>query len=500
VNEATPQILYLHPAKQQVGFPFTDPRFSYLTPFTLYPMGVIGLLNMLHREGLTVRGLNYPAESFITPGFDLEARLREIGTPRMILIDLHWYEHSFGALDVARVCKRQFPQIPIVVGGMTASLFAREILENFAWVDYIIRGDAEEPLRKLAGLLCAGTAQLRDLEAIPNLTYRWGDEVIENPLAYHISDEEFDRLDLCDSTFLDHADTYLGMAYVGRRGPFYPDSPPPERGHWLSLGRGCTYHCSYCGGGQPSHEVISGRKRVLLRSPGQVADDLEALHDRGIDQAALSLDPAIMGEDYWKAIFNDLSRRKVRIGLYQEAFQLPSEDYIEAYSECADLKHSQIALSPLSGDERVREMNGKHYSNHELFTLTKVLRRRRIPLAIYYSFNLPGQDEAAMRKTMFVTERLGQSYPHPLLMVYNQPHTLDPCSPMSLHPEDFGISVELRSFQDYFDYCRLTAVELPGVQGNAQRGFSWHGRTPEMEAKMRAMWLAFARAQSFLCS
>lgn len=175
----TPQILYIHPAKQPVGFPFTDPRFSYLTPFTLFPMGVTGLLNLLRREGLSVRGLNYPAESFITPGFDLPAWLRQFTAPRLILIDLHWYEHSFGALDVARLCKREFPRTLIVLGGLTASFFAREILEGYPGVDYILRGDAEEPLRRLATALCGGTLTPQDLAAIPNLVYRAAGEVID---------------------------------------------------------------------------------------------------------------------------------------------------------------------------------------------------------------------------------------------------------------------------------------------------------------------------------
>ena len=66
----TPSIVYLHPAKQQVGFPFTDPRFSYLTPFLLMPVGIVGLANLLRKRGFPLQGLNYPAESFIQPGFN----------------------------------------------------------------------------------------------------------------------------------------------------------------------------------------------------------------------------------------------------------------------------------------------------------------------------------------------------------------------------------------------------------------------------------------------
>ncbi|MCD6519773.1 MAG: hypothetical protein J7M05_07615, partial [Anaerolineae bacterium] len=91
----TLSIVYLHPAKQQVGFPFTDPRFSYLTPFLLMPVGIVGLANLLRKRGFPLQGLNYPAESFIQPGFNLVNWLKRLKPPpRAFLIDLHWYEHS----------------------------------------------------------------------------------------------------------------------------------------------------------------------------------------------------------------------------------------------------------------------------------------------------------------------------------------------------------------------------------------------------------------------
>jgi len=494
-----PQIIYIHPAKQGVGFPFADPRHSYLTPFTLLPAGVTGLVNLLRREGLSVRGVNYPSESFITPGFGLAEWLRHVGTPRLALIDLHWYEHSFGALDVARVCKQTLPGTSVIVGGMTASLYAREILDGFPYVDYVIRGDAEEPLRQLALQFCSGDVHARNLQSVPNLSYRAQSEVIENELSYHTPAEDMDRLDLINTEYLDHARHYHGFQYVGRRGTFLPSEGSPVLGHWLSIGRGCVYDCSYCGGGHESHRLIAGRPGLVMRSVSAVVDNLEELRDRGIHQAALTLDPVIAGRAYWGELFAQMSQRHLRIGLYVELFQLPPAEFLEAFAECVDLKHSELSLSALSGDERVRRRHGKAYSNAELLGSVHAMKRQRIPLSIYYSFNLPGQDEAAMRKTLFLSESIARAVPPHQLLMYNQPHTLDPCSPMSRTPEEFGIEVRLHSFPDYFEYCRLTAVEYPGVLGTTGRGFTWPGRSQEMERRMQQAWIAFARAQKFPC-
>lgn len=498
MSERSPDIVYIHPAKQRVGFSFGDPRLSYLTPFTMMPVGVIGLLNLLPAEGLSVRGVNYPAEGFIDPTFDLRAWLAQVAPPRLYLIDLHWYEHSFGALDVAAACKQISPSTPVAIGGMTASLFAHEILGSFPQVDFVIVGDAEEPLRLLANHCCGGDSRV-NLSSIPNLAYRVDGQVLANECLYTASPADLDALDFASLDWLEHPRRYGGYQYVGRREQFVPSEEPRYLAHWLSIGRGCVHHCSFCGGSYESHEVIAKRQGLVMRSVDRVVDEMEALYERGIHQIALTLDPAVVGEDYWRALFDEMSRRQLRLGIYNEAFQLPSEDFCVAFAECADLEHSQLALSPLSGDERVRHLNGKAFSNHELFERLKTLRKLKVPLAIYYSFNLPGQNEASLRRTLFVSQRIGRLYPARHLIMYNQPHTLDPCSPMSRRPEDFDIDVLLHSFQDYYDYCRRTAIENPGVQGIRDCGFRWRGRTREEERRMQALWLGFSRQQRFLC-
>lgn len=493
------RVLYLHPAKQRVGFPFGDPRLEYVAPFTLMPVGVIGLLNLLQQEGFSVRGLNYPAERFIDAGFSLSDWLHNIDPPRLVLIDLHWYEHSFGALGMARVCKGLFPDAYVVLGGLTASFFAQEILDEFGFVDCIIRGDAEEPLRQLALLLCSGGASRQSLSVLPNLSYRIGSQLVENELRYRALPEELDRLDFVTLDFLEHAQQYLGFQYVGRRDVFLPDEQAQLRGHWLSIGRGCGFDCSFCGGSRTSHKVLAQRDGLVKRSVGALVKDITALRDIGVHQVALSLDPEIAGRSYWRSLFSELGRRQVRIGLYNEAFQLPSPGFVQAFADCADLSHSQLGLSLLSGDEGVRRLNGKHFSNRDLFKVLRTFKRHRVPIAIYYSFNLPGQNEATMRATIALSERICREYPPELLMMYNQPHTLDPCSPMSCNPDKYGIDIQFRSFKDYYNYCRQTEIEKSGVLGLDHRGFIWRGRTRSDERKMQELWLDFARKQTFPC-
>ncbi|MBC7255575.1 MAG: cobalamin B12-binding domain-containing protein [Chloroflexi bacterium] len=492
------EVLYIHPAKQGVGFPYE--RQAADVPYVLFPVGVIGLMNLLRREGIAVRGLNEPLERLLDLSFDLGAWLKEQAPPCLILIDLHWYEHAYGALEVARLCKRIFPQVPIALGGLTASGFAQEILYAFHEIDLIVRGDAEEPLRCLVRALCLEGKSLGDvpLAEIPNLSYRREWEVCHNPLTYVASAQDLDALDFVDVSFLEHARYYRGLQYAGDPRPYVLAEGPPKLGHWLSIGRGCTYDCAFCGGGAACQARLAGRARLVARSTSRVVSDLEALAAQGVHQAALSLDPCLFGQAYWEALFAQMRARGVRIGLYNECFTLPPAGFVRAFGRTADLAHSQLALSVLSG-EAVRHLNGKPFSDVQLWRALSLLKAERIPIAVYFSLNLPGETERTFAQALDLAERIGRFYPSSLLQMFGQPHTVDPFSPMSLHPERYGLEVRLRTFMDYYAYCRRTAVHDPTLGVEEKHGFRSLDRASGEADRILASWRAFAQSQPFHC-
>lgn len=492
------EVLYIHPAKQGVGFPYDQKAAE--APYALLPVGVIGLANLLRQEGLVVRGLNEPLERLLDLSFDLGAWLKAQAPPRLILIDLHWYEHAYGTLEVARLCKRIFPHVPIALGGLTASGFAQGILYAFHEVDLILRGEAEKPLRQLARALCREGKPLEtiDLAPIPNLSYRHEWEVCHNPLTYSASPADLDALDFVDVSFLEHARYYRGLQYAGDPRPYVLAEGPPKLGHWLCIGRGCAFDCAFCGGGAACHERLAGRTRLAARSISRVVNDLEALAQQGVHQAALSLDPCLFGEAYWEALFAEMQARGVRIGLYNECFTLPPPRFVRAFARAANLAHSQLALSILSSEE-VRRLNGKAFSDAQLWRALALLKAERVPLAVYFSLNLPGETEHTFTQALDLAERIGRFYPAELLQMFGQPHTVDPFSPMSLHPERYGIEVRFKTFLDYYEYCRRTAVYNPAFDVEEKHGFRALDRAPGEANRILAAWQAFAQGQPFHC-
>ncbi len=492
------EVLYVHPPKQDIDFfvQQQDARDVQMgRPYGLIPLGVPALANVLRNAGIEVRGLNYSLERELNHSFDLRRWLCAQTKARVILVDLHWYEHSYGAIRMAEVCKAVRPDAWVVLGGLTASAFAREIMEHFDAVDFVIRGDAEQPLLALVQQCLGKTVSPSpEFAHIPNLTYRSDGKVIENPIGYCAAMEDLDRLDYVDLGFMEHHIEYFVHEYLvtdlpRARAALKTD---PFLGRWIATARGCKYECSYCGGCKSAHKILAARDGIVLRSPAAVVDELERLATAGVQQASLSYDIAELGNEYWRTFFALIRQRNIKIGLYNECFQIPPPAFVKHFAQIAEREHSCLAFSPLSGNERVRRLNGKRFTNGELFNILDALNLHDIFALVYFSLNLPGENDETLKETIALAEQICQLYPPSRIRIMNSCHTLDPLSPMAVYPEKYTIDVTMRTFEDWYIYCRETQSGGAAARTEAHRGFA--PRDPQSRS-LEAMADAWDAAQ-----
>lgn len=485
-------VLYVHPAKQGPGFRADNSELG--RPYGLFPVGLPALVNVLRANGIAVQGVVHPLEMQLDPNFTLADWLNERRGARVILIDMHWYEHCYGAVETARVCKQVLPGAKIVMGGLSASGFWREILETFPFVDFIIRGDAEQPLLALTQLILAAPPGSRLDEAalaqVPNLSFTGSQGIVENPITYTAASADLDALDFASIDFIDHAREYFVHEYIVTdisRARLALQSSP-YTGRWITTARGCKYHCSYCGGSKESHKLLAKRFGLVERSPAAVAAEMRKLQEMGVLQASLTYDIAEISPEYWQTLFAEMRAQGVRMGLYNEFFQMPSAEFVKALAANCVQEHSAVALSPLSGNERVRRLNGKHYHNEALFDILDVLAEHNFYLFVYFSMNLPGETLDTYQESLTLAEDIYQFYPHSLLKILNTVHTLDPLSPMNMYASKYGITAGMSSFMDYYEYCRDTGAADPNSRIGLRRGIEMAGRTQADQEKMVAAW------------
>ncbi|MCB9796054.1 MAG: hypothetical protein H6741_25435 [Alphaproteobacteria bacterium] len=465
------ELLWIHPAPGGEARPEG-------APYPVLSVGGVAHLNRLAAAGLSVAGLNVPVERVADAGFSLAAWMRDRPAPRLLLLDLHWYEHAAGVVEAAELARAAWPEVEVWVGGLTASRFAEELLALCPAVHGVLRGDVEAPL-----LALARGSQPRE---IPNLVFRDADDnVVSTPRSYRVSQAELDAMDSVDLSWLSHAPLYRQLLHSRPSNlVVQPNNPPWAQ--WIPTGRGCAFECAYCGGARSSHAALSGLPGVLKRDPVAVARDVARLQALGVQQLATTLDPDMLGRRWKSTFFEALSGRP---GLYLESFQLPSRQLLDGVAERADLAHSELALTPLSGDLGVRRRNGKHYPDDKLLEALDAAWARGLAVFLFFSLNLPGEDARTLEATCALTERVLDRAPAGLLRVINICHSLDPASPLLRDPDEHGVSeITLRSLADYVAYGRRPR---PFGWSQAERGFVLPGR--DLEA-MAARWDALAAA------
>jgi anaerobic magnesium-protoporphyrin IX monomethyl ester cyclase len=151
---------------------------------------------------------------------------------RLVGISSLFTPYAAEALEAARTVKRRLPGCVTVMGGHHATSFAAEVVADEA-VDYVIRGEGEDVLPRLADAVCRG----RHPGELPGLVQ--SDECkqpVDSDAAWV---RNLDRLPLPDFDFADHR--------------FYRRK---EGAAWmLAASRGCPLACSYCalGGNWPPY-------------------------------------------------------------------------------------------------------------------------------------------------------------------------------------------------------------------------------------------------------
>jgi hypothetical protein len=122
--------------------------------FEMYPVGLTSIASYLSANHYNVRIINLAYLMLARRDFDVEAYVARLH-PKIFGIDLHWLPHAQGALAIAEMVKRHHPEIPVLMGGLSASYYHEE-LAAYPFVDYVLRGDPrslERSLRELGWVI-----------------------------------------------------------------------------------------------------------------------------------------------------------------------------------------------------------------------------------------------------------------------------------------------------------------------------------------------------------
>jgi B12-binding domain/radical SAM domain protein len=444
---ATTDLILLHPPTLYdfrnlpgIHGPISDVVPS--TPiFEMYPIGFASLSEYLERHGLRVRIINVALKMLKDEGFDVERLIRK-NRPVAFGIDLHWMAHVQGTLAMAELIKRFHPDTPVILGGLSATYYHEEIIRQYPFIDFVLRGDStEKPLLQLLQAI----KKKGDLKNIPNLTYRDGGNGIRiNPLTYVPED-------LNDITIDYRHIMKKVVRYVDPTGyqPFIDWYTYPVTAVFTC--RGCIYHCKTCGGSSFSFKSMANRKKPAYRDPKLLAQDIFNISDHLHAPVMIIGDIFQLGEEYGFTFLEEMRRRPITNHIAFEFFIPPSRRHLERIAQ--SIRNFNIEISPESHDEEIRRAFGRPYGNESLERMIADaidLGSKRIDL--FFMTGLPKQTYQSVLGTVdYCRSLLKRSQPYNKLLPFISPLApfLDPGSAVFEEPERYGYRLLYRTIEEH---------------------------------------------------
>ncbi len=427
------RIVLVHPTVDLP--PHRAPRGPFIN---IMPQGLMGLADRLDRAGHEVEILHTGLERRLDPGFELVAALLAV-EPDLVGLSLHWH-HQLGPVGTAlEALAQRAPELPTVLGGMTASAFPVEILEAWPAARFILRGEADEPLLALAqGLESAPTGP--DLSTVANLTWREGGHIRTNPISHVADRQALDNIRFCRRDLIRHGGDYNAQFAAGRAG--WNHAPV----FYLTVGRGCSVDCAFCAGGASGQRRLAGRTELVFRSPEAVLRDVQDALDQGHRTMCICFDPPPRAEPYFLDLFERLRSADLTCSMVFECYRPPSETFLDTFARTFDPAASRLSFSPTVGDEALRRrLLGSHYTNLDLEAALGLCAELDLDTTLYFA-TVPQESREQLDRSLMWQAKLVARFGCRLL---HAPIEMEPGAPWGLDPDRFGLTGVRQGFAAY---------------------------------------------------
>ncbi len=284
---------------------------SFLTVAEDDPAGISPVLGLayiasyLEKNGIDVEILDIAAEGinqvkkignkkrYGLSENEIKKRIRK-ASPDIVGITSISTPHSPDAHEAAKIAKKVFPKVPVVMGGAHPSANPDEVLKDKN-VDIVVRGEGEITFLEIVKKY----ERKEKLDGIPGTCVRRGRGIAENPPRPYVKD--IDSLPL-PAYHLLPMETYI------RENQKEGQYEMRDRLATMITSRGCPGNCIYC-----SVRVIWGRQ-WRGRSPENVVDEIQLLmKDYQINTISFLDDSISVNAKRLEGICDEIIKRKLDI-------------------------------------------------------------------------------------------------------------------------------------------------------------------------------------------
>ncbi|MBW2981160.1 B12-binding domain-containing radical SAM protein [Candidatus Woesearchaeota archaeon] len=287
--------------------------------------------------------------------------------------------HTIG-VEIIKEAKKNFPDVPVIIGGNHATFVYKEFLDNDA--DYVILGEGEESFLELVGG--------KDPSDIDGLAYKRNGKLLVNPKTKFIKDLNSLPFPARDLIPLKNY-WKLGTAH----------GPVNNKYTSIMTTRGCPFGCRFCS--SPAFWQRTFRKV----NPARVVDEIEyCIKEFGITEFHFEDDNITLDKNHIIEICKEILRRNLKI-----AFNTPNgiradtvDEEVLKWMKKAGCTH--ITLAPESGSERVLTLMNKKINLKHLENVVRMLNRLKIKTCTFFILGYPGETKKDREVTRNYMKRL----------------------------------------------------------------------------------------------
>jgi len=407
--------------------------------FEMYPVGFSSIAEYLEKNGIGVRIVNLAFRMLDDSRFNAEKFIAKL-SPKAFGIDLHWLVHAQGSTEIARICKKLHPQIPVILGGLSSTYFHEQLIK-LPQIDYVLRGDSTEiPFFELMTEIKNGS---HNFGSIPNLNWK------EDNGNIRINDFTYvpDTLDEFSNNYKNLFKMAVKYGDIKNMTAIYDWWRYPITA--MMTCRGCTHNCIICGGSQRGLKLYANRKKIVYRPPELIVSDIK-------DISRFTRSPIfIVGDlnqapgNYMETVLDGIKDANIKNELVVELFVPADISYFNKLSN--SITKYNIEISPESHDENIRRICGKYYSNADMEdNIRAALDNGCGKFDIFFMIGLPEQTESSVMETIDYCEYLLDTYGKRVVpFIAPLAPFLDPGSIAFENPDKYGYKILYKTFEDY---------------------------------------------------
>ena len=407
--------------------------------FEMYPIGFSSIAEYLEKNNVGVRIINLAYRMLNDAKFDVEKLIAKL-KPKAFGIDLHWLVHAQGSIEVAKICKKIHPEIPVIFGGLSATYYHEELIKN-PEINFVFRGDSTEiPLLDLMNKIKSGD---KNYQSIANLTWKnEQNQIQQNKHSY------------VPANVNSLSNNYKNLFKIALK---YGDIKSMTAIHdwWkypiiaIMSCRGCTQNCAICGGSHQALKFYANRSKPSYRSAELIVDDIKQLQKYTTGPIFIIGDLNQPGKEYADILLNGLKKLQLKNQMVIEFFNPANEVFFQKVA--AAFPNFNFEISPESHDENIRKINGKYYSNFDMEqNIQWALDNGCQKFDIFFMIGISGQTTDSVLETIDYCEYLLDKFDKRVVpFIAPLAPFLDPGSIAYENPEKYGYEILYHSFEEH---------------------------------------------------